>query len=89
VIIIINTVEPLSVGPAAIRAASKIAEQVRVERSPLPATVTTSKPVTSQLSAAVDTGTKAKVTVSKEDSQTSSSPPPPKKTKRLFCSIFF
>ena len=87
-ILIIIILRTLFVGPAAIRAASKIAEQVRVERSPPPATVSTSKPGTSQLSAAGGTVSKAKLTITKDDNQSSSSPPPLKKNKSLFCSIF-
>jgi len=79
-IIVTNVCE----GPAAIRAASKMAEQVRVEKPPPPPAVTpsTSKPGTSE-SAAVS-GSKAKMTATKDDNRTPSSPPPSKKTKRVF-----
>ena len=57
-------------GPAAIRAASKMAEQVRVEKPSAPAAVSTSKPVTSQVAAAASTSSRAKTTVTKEDNRT-------------------
>jgi len=75
-------------GAASIRAASRKADQAKVEEKLLPAvTPSTSRSDTSQSSVSTEdvTTSRAKTAVTKDDGRVTSSPPPSKKMKRVYC----